>query len=47
MAAHRQGATREELVRVLLDNFDVDPLRATADVDAFVADLNERDLLER
>lgn len=42
-----KGATREELVRVLLDNFDVDPVRATADVDAFVADLNERDLLER
>lgn len=42
-----EGATRQELVRVLLESFDVDPARATADVDAFVADLNERDLLER
>lgn len=42
-----EGATHQELVRVLLENFDVDAARASADVDAFVADLNERDLLER
>lgn len=41
-----EGATRDELVGVLLGTFDVDSARATQDVDAFVADLNERNLLE-
>lgn len=41
------GTTRDGLVRVLLDTFDVDADRAGADVDTFVAGLDERDLLER
>lgn len=41
-----QGATRTQLVQLLLDTFDVDPARASADVDAFVANLSERRLLE-
>ncbi|MDQ3304799.1 MAG: PqqD family protein [Actinomycetota bacterium] len=42
-----QGATREQLVGILLETFDVESDRATADVDAFVANLSERHLLER
>lgn len=41
------GVTRDALVRVLLETFDVEADRASADVDAFVAGLNERNLLER
>ncbi len=41
-----EGATRRQLVQILLDTFDVDPARAEADVDAFVASLSERGLLE-
>ena len=40
------GATRPQLVRILLDTFDVERARAEADVDAFVATLRERRLLE-
>lgn len=40
------GATREQLVAVLLDAYDVDEARAGADVDAFLADLRERGLVE-
>lgn len=39
------GATVDELVEMLLARFDVDPPRARADVDAFVGDLAERQLL--
>lgn len=42
-----EGATRADLVKILLDAYDVDPSRATADVDAFVGSLSERNLLER
>lgn len=42
-----EGATRARLVQILLDTFDVDPARAAADVDTFVAGLSERRLLER
>lgn len=42
-----KGATREVLVGTLLQTFDVEPGRAGADVGAFVADLNERNLLEQ
>lgn len=41
------GTTRAELVRVLLDEYDVDEATAGADVDRFLADLDERGLLER
>ena len=42
-----QGSTRATLLQILLKTFDVEPARASADVDAFVADLSERSLLER
>lgn len=41
-----EGATRARLVQILLDNFDVEPIRAGADVEAFVAELSARHLLE-
>lgn len=41
-----QGGTRQQLVQALLDSFDVDRARAERDVDAFVASLSERGLLE-
>ena len=40
------GATREELVASLVDEFGIDAERAAADVDAFLADLESRGLLE-
>jgi hypothetical protein len=39
------GATREQLVDTLLDEFEVARDRAAADVDAFLAELSERGLL--
>jgi coenzyme PQQ synthesis protein D (PqqD) len=42
-----EGATRDELVRLILAEFDVDEATAGADVDRFLADLEARDLLER
>lgn len=42
-----EGATRSDLVDILVEAFDVDIARAQADVDTFVADLRQRDLLER
>ncbi len=41
-----EGATRSQLVAVLLHNFDVDAARAGIDVDAFVAELSRRHLFE-
>lgn len=41
-----EGATRSQLVQVLLDTFDVERDRAERDVDVFVASLGERGLLE-
>jgi Coenzyme PQQ synthesis protein D (PqqD) len=40
------GATREELVGMLVEAFQVDDRTAEADVDAFLAMLRERGLLE-
>ena len=42
-----QGATREELVRGLAAEFEVDEATAAVDVDRFLADLDARGLLER
>jgi hypothetical protein len=42
-----QGATRDELVRGILDEFDVDEATASTDVDRFLAELDARGLLER
>ena len=42
-----QGASREELIQGILDEFDVDEATASADVDRFLAELDARDLLER
>lgn len=40
-----RGATRAELARLLVSRFDLDPVAAARDVDAFVADLRARQLL--
>jgi hypothetical protein len=42
-----RGATRDELVQGVLAAFDVDEATASADVDRFLAELDERGLLER
>jgi hypothetical protein len=39
------GATREQLVRVLRDTYEIDESRASADADEFVASLADRGLL--
>jgi Coenzyme PQQ synthesis protein D (PqqD) len=41
-----EGATRQELVSCLVDEFEIDAERAGADVDAFLAELSRRGLLE-
>ncbi len=41
-----RGSSKEGLVALLLDRFDVDEARAAADVDRFLADLRARGLLE-
>jgi hypothetical protein len=41
-----EGATRDELVNRLQGRFEIDQSRAEADVDAFLATLRQRDLLE-
>ena len=40
------GATRDELVSCLLDEFEIDAERAGADVDAFIDELSQQGLLE-
>ena len=40
------GADREELIKALLDEYEVDEATAAADVDRFVAKLSEADLIE-
>ncbi len=40
-----RGTTRTQLVRALLDEFEVTPERAGADVDTFLADCRSRGLL--
>jgi hypothetical protein len=42
-----EGTTRHHLVQVLLESFDVGQAQAEADVNVFVTDLSERNLLER
>lgn len=44
-AALASGATREELARVLVDAFELDAEDAAKDVDAFLAEAADRDLL--
>jgi 2-keto-3-deoxy-L-rhamnonate aldolase RhmA len=41
-----EGTSREALAERLVDAFGIDRERAAADVDAFLADLRGRDLLE-
>ncbi len=41
-----EGATRRQLVQILLNSFNVDRARAERDVDAFLTSLDERGLLE-
>ena len=40
-----EGATREKLVRRVLDTYDVPAERAVRDIDATLADLTERRLI--
>jgi hypothetical protein len=40
-----EGATQNELIDRLIEEFGVDRARAAADVDAFTAELKARDLL--
>lgn len=44
-AALAEGATRAQLVERLIEEFGIDHARAAADVDAFTAELESRDLL--
>ena len=46
-AALADGATRDELIEGLVEAFGIDRARAAADVDAFTAELESRDLLVR
>jgi hypothetical protein len=39
------SATREHIVEALVETYDIDPTRAAADVDVFIAALNDRGLL--
>jgi hypothetical protein len=41
-----EGASRDQLVDVLIDRYGLDAARAAADLDRFVADLTTRRLLE-
>lgn len=41
-----EGTTRDELMRTLLDSFDVESATAEQDLDRFLADLDSRGLLE-
>lgn len=42
-----RGTTRDELVRALMAEYDVDEATAAADVDMFLAELDGRGLLTR
>jgi hypothetical protein len=46
-AALAEGATRDQLVERLVEAFGIERARAAADVDAFTAELESRDLLVR
>ncbi len=46
-AALADGATRDQLVERLVEAFGIEHARASADVDAFTAELESRDLLVR
>lgn len=41
-----QGTTEDGLVAFLLDNYEVSPETAAADVEAFLATLRDKDLLQ-
>jgi DNA-binding GntR family transcriptional regulator len=40
-----ESATKDSLIEALVEKYGVDSTRATADVDAFLATLNDRGLL--
>lgn len=42
-----EGASRDDLVTALTSRYDVDRERAETDVDAFISDLQSRDLLDQ
>ena len=41
-----EGTTKDALISLLSERFDLDRAAATSDVDAFLANLREQDLLE-
>lgn len=41
-----EGAQREDLITALTSEYNVDRARAETDVDAFISDLDARDLLD-
>jgi hypothetical protein len=45
-SALAEGATRQQLLAVALERFDVDPVRAATDIDSLLADLAGRGLLD-
>ena len=42
-----EGATRDELVEIVVERFDVTRESAGADIDAFLAQLEEQELLDQ
>jgi Coenzyme PQQ synthesis protein D (PqqD) len=46
-SALAEGATQDELIERLVESFDIERARAVADVEAFTAELESRDLLVR
>jgi Coenzyme PQQ synthesis protein D (PqqD) len=46
-SALAEGATQDELIERLVESFDIERARAAADVEAFTAELESRDLLVR
>ena len=42
----QQGAEREELISALLEEYDVTPERAAADIDIFLQKVRDADVLE-
>jgi hypothetical protein len=42
-----EGASREELIGTVVETFDIERERATADVDVFITELESRGLLVR
>lgn len=42
----KEGISTEDLVKVILDNYDIDPTTAINDVNKFIEELNKLNVLE-